>query len=861
MSWMQKLCEVYDRVIDMPVGQGQKPLLPVGFTFKKIKYQVTLSSKGEFLAARILPKEEQESAVPTTPQAEARTGASGAPFPLAEQCKYLFCIDEKENLLFDSYMRQLEDWSNSEYAPQCLKILTAYLRKHTLYQDIINSGVELKFHRDDTKKDGDGPDAKSILCFAVNNADGEPSETRLWKREDVRSSWLKYLMELKQSGEPGLCYVTGEKLPITNNHPKVQGNAKLISAKDGDFQFRYRGRFTDEKQVTSVSSLASTKAHNALHWLVERQGTKKFGLTAVAWNVEGEIIRMAGCDEDEYEQEADTFIGYGAAVRDAVNGKGDNYMRYHLEAPEVTQERMNDVCILCMESANEGRMSVTYYQEIQGNDFTKRLNDWYTSCKWPGPIKGQPDKAPTITQIGKAVFGSNTVAVAFSDDACKKADTKLMRELKQRIIMCIVEGVAIPEPYVRQAFNRSIAPLSFTKVSDKWDKQQWLECMATTCALIRKSCLDRGISKEQVSPELQVSLTNRSYLYGRLVALADVIEKQAHKDKQSGSDNQSTNALRMMKQLVQRPYETWAKLHDKLLPYIMSLQEERYQRQIGEIEALFMEKERSEHGGLSEMFLLGFYTQQQAMYKQVECTNNQGLYKPYLQRDELFGCLLAIADVAEQKADPERVGRTNAVTMSPMFACKPNDTWAVLHNKLLPYLERLGQKQTCYFRNYIRKIESCFDEFERISQAPLGALYLHGYYCMRNALLYGKVGEITVQDKRTVGVNRESLYGQLLAEEDRTERIVLGFVQHTEDEDNRPSNALRFLARSAERPEEVWQYLRKRMYPYARKMRFSHALERVDKLHMKLHENGWDTDEPLNSSYLHYFYVSNHEEE
>lgn len=861
MAWMQKLCEVYDHAIAKPAAEGKKPLLPVGQIFKKIKYQVTLSAGGEFLEAKEIPEEDQLSAVPTTPQAEARTSTECAPFPLAEQCKYLFCMAGKENARFDRYLSQLKAWSESEHAPQCLRTLVTYLEKRTLYQDILKSGVKLKFHKDEQTQDGAGADSGSFLCFAVNDA---PGETRLWKREDVHSSWTHYRND--HGGNPTLCYVTGEKFPVLESYPKVEGNAKLISAKDAEFRFQYRGRFTDAKQVTAISSLASAKAHNALRWLVERQGTKKYGMTAVAWDTDGGIIQVPGTidygDENEAEQEPDTFVGYGIALRDARTGHGNELLRFQQEPPAAAQERMKDVCILCMENATTGRISITYYQEIQGNDYVQRLSSWYAACKWPRPRKGQPDQAPTIRQIGDAVLGPNQVGAALGDFQCSKAATKLMRELNLRIIMCIAEGVALPEPYVRQAFRRAVAPLSFTDGKGSWQKQQWLECLATTCALIRKRKMDLGIPEEQVRPALNASITDRSYLYGRLAAVADVLEQRAAGiDGRGPGDKQPTNALRMMTQFVQRPYETWAKLHEKLLPSIMRLSDEQYQRRIGEIEALFTKDDRADHRALSELFLIGYYAQQQAMWKAAEWTNVQAVYAPSRQRDELFGCLLAIADVAEQKADPERVGKTNAVALTVAFASRPGDTWAILHDKLLPYLERLGQKRAWYYRNCIRQVEGCFDESERTIASPLSALYLHGYYGMRNALLYGKADGFPARGKRPDTASRESLYGALLAEEDRAERIVLDLIQRTAQEENRPSNALRFLSQAAKRPEEVWQYLRNRMRPYAQKLRFSHVMERADALHALLQEHGWNTDEPLNSSYLHYFYTTQHKED
>ena len=97
MSWIQKLCEVYDNVIDTTGAEGDGALLPVGFLLKPIKYNIILSPDGAFVTAQVVPEAEQICPIPSTPAAEARTGDSGAPFPLAEQLKYLLCDGEAEN--------------------------------------------------------------------------------------------------------------------------------------------------------------------------------------------------------------------------------------------------------------------------------------------------------------------------------------------------------------------------------------------------------------------------------------------------------------------------------------------------------------------------------------------------------------------------------------------------------------------------------------------------------------------------------------------------------------------------------------------------------------------------------------------
>ena len=49
MSWIQKLCEVYDAIIGTP----DCDMLSVGFINKNIELNIILSAKGEFVTAEL----------------------------------------------------------------------------------------------------------------------------------------------------------------------------------------------------------------------------------------------------------------------------------------------------------------------------------------------------------------------------------------------------------------------------------------------------------------------------------------------------------------------------------------------------------------------------------------------------------------------------------------------------------------------------------------------------------------------------------------------------------------------------------------------------------------------------------------
>ena len=228
MGWMQRLCEVYDNCIRTDQSGEKEKLVTMGFIQKKVKYEVILDSEGDFQDAYELDERSQLQEIPSTLQAESRTSSAVAPFPLAEQLKYLV-YEEKNMKYYASYMEQLKEWCDQSDAPEVLKIVYKYMEKHTLLEDLeACTNLKLKYYKYANERTGSGEDEKQMITFTVNNCD---IEKRLCCRKDVRKSWLNYLQTKILIGKT-FCYIEGEWLSPVENFPKISGNAKIISAKD-----------------------------------------------------------------------------------------------------------------------------------------------------------------------------------------------------------------------------------------------------------------------------------------------------------------------------------------------------------------------------------------------------------------------------------------------------------------------------------------------------------------------------------------------------------------------------------------------------------------------------------------------------
>ena len=115
---------------------------------------------------------------------------------------------------------------------------------------------------------------------------------------------------------------------------------------------------------------------------------------------------------------------------------------------------------------------------------------------------------------------------------------------------------------------------------------------------------------------LDVTITDRSYLYGRLLAVADWIERSTF-DKDT---ERLTNALQYMNAFSQRPSRTWVTIYKKLQPYQAKLGKLGRSKAnlLDEIIAGFAPEDFYSNKPLDSKFLLGYHSQRYAIQQEIQ---------------------------------------------------------------------------------------------------------------------------------------------------------------------------------------------------------------------------------------------------
>lgn len=642
MSWIQALCETYDNYFSVIPRDDPHPLVPVGFIEKELNLRVNLSADGDFLSASVL-EDKARLPVPSSPAAEGKTGSSVIAYPLCDELRYVSgdlsdYSAADHSVYHEAYIAQLSSWCEADGAPDELRTLLHYLEKNRLVEDLISAGV--LFVGEDGRLLEKWSDKKSTPVFfrlgkaaekCVVDFAVQQNERFVPLREEkaVQESWQSYLLS-SFSGQR-LCYCSGELEPAVYNHAKIEGNAKLISSKDGPRDFQFKGRFADAEQAFSVSYIASAKAHNTLRWLRSRQGFCRYGSTFITWSTAcHEVLSLqsdaeecwGASDEDEMSHSPQTAQEYANQVNMAMKG--------YRSAPAYKVGAQ--IVMLGMMAATPGRMSITFYQELDGSKYLELLENWYVGCCWRLVRKSEKTgrneeyvTTPNLRELGEAVFGTDNMNTAANDPKGDKSITKLIRSFNAKILSCIAGGKPVPETAARSAFRRACRPEAFTNKTGKWQRADWLRCLAVTCAMNKRS------NEEDMKMPQTNRLPEISHIFGRLTAVADCIEIEA----MIGSDNEhrQTNAIRYFSIMQQRPASTWVQLENKLIPYMTKLRnrfeysqslrqritlEKKYRSLLDDIIRSFEAGEIAYNGKLSPHFLEGYHCQRYEILKNMK---------------------------------------------------------------------------------------------------------------------------------------------------------------------------------------------------------------------------------------------------
>ena len=668
MSWMQKLYRTYEYVQEQ--GLNDEDLALPFHMSKAVHLKVILNDKAELVGVERFDVKKQVP-IQVTEKSSKRAGSTIASYALHDSLQYiaktagnyltieyLSKVAEKDNGkkwkeflagtdeykqkfadtekakykdCFEFYEKQLSGWAEFGNLKE-INIVLQYIQKGSLIEDLLEKQI-FSFKDNILSAGKDDPFSLTIV-WAVEISNDPHSD--LWSKNSIKKQWIEY--QESQSGEereqPELCYITGERDYAAKAYPKIEGNAKLVSANDTS-GFTFLGRFLSDKQAVALGRDVSQKAFNMLKWLIKRQGIRNGDQVTVAWAISGkpvpspmkdistelnwadmanwDISAVENPDEiatqrlpENSEASPDWSVNIGRAAARIIKKKLHGYQA-ELKAHE-------QISLIMLDSATPGRMALTYYQEFLPADYFTNLDAWIDDFSWyqrysiEVPNGKKTDKRtqwrfvpPSPYSIAEAVYG-------------KSLSDTLKKQLYARLLPVIAGGtsVPIPEDLVRQSFQAACNPNG----CENWE---WQRNIGVACALYKGwRARHHDLSQRRTYPmSLDTQNRSRDYLYGRLLAVAENTESYA---LYLAGEKRATTAERYMQRFAEHPFATWRNIELALKPYQERLRnngKDTGAQAIGEIMELFATDDFTCDDKLSGEFLLGYHCQKMEIARRI----------------------------------------------------------------------------------------------------------------------------------------------------------------------------------------------------------------------------------------------------
>lgn len=562
MSLLTALLDSYDYALENDmVGKPDhfgNILLPMYYNSMKSNgkniIELLLSKESDLLEARVLPEGETVQ-FPVTEDSVARSSGV-APHPLVDSASYVIQDGEKRSA---AYMEQMENWLAYD-ANDYVKIIRDFLKKPGMLDAVekrlkdSEEGEEEKAKKSAASIDFE----KVFFTFSIENYEGmkNVSVSENAALQGRYKDYVEYLNANDPEKEKITCNLSGKEDYLCIKHQPLMGTARLVSQITANDE-NYRGRFTTADQSIKIGMETSQKIHLMAKYLLSGQGTRR-------WL--GEQANMVSWFSDDLSNAAEFNPTKSAEVASSVKNRLLAMKQEKSDTSMIADEMTEDIVksfmsgnrmfsddatyyIAIFDKVSNGRVAAKYFRSLSVSRLKENLVAWQEKYHWWGFSNENRDKefTPSPRRMVLAAYGVER------DGFLEISKNDFLKNQYQNIVTALVEGRAVPKN-----FEKALAVN--IRHRQNYDKT-WMEVMFCALAVLK----DKGGIKDAM---LNRENTDRSYLFGRLLASFEYLEKSTFGEK----DGRSTNAEKMWTSYTNHPATMMLRLRNLMIPYERKLE-------------------------------------------------------------------------------------------------------------------------------------------------------------------------------------------------------------------------------------------------------------------------------------------------
>ena len=426
---------------------------------------------------------------------------------------------------------------------------------------------------------------------------------------DLHKVYISYVESNQQADI--ICNISGKQEVLAAKHRGLIGNAKLISVSNNIET--YKGRFKEREDVFTVGNQTSEKIHLMAKFLLENEHTH-------AWLGSGQHLINWFSDDLTNETQLDITT---PKVED--NGMFDFGETSSDDSPKFQVTEVNKKIrsafihgkkefgdgatyyVAIVNKTNDGRVALKYFRQLAASQLLDNLNKWQGRYSWQ--FKKQNGEyaecPPSYQDIVLAAYGVDRGRFLELDNDKFKSDQF------QKLATAMIDGKDFPETILG-------------KLKDNIKQRQrygntWNKVLFVSLALLHKT------NKEEFTPMLDHENKDRSYLFGRLLAIFELLELQRYQLDGSKNDR-ITNAERYWTAYTSQPAKLMMNLTNKIKPYEEAVKLNspgifnKLEKEREEIMVLLgpLMQERGINDPLDYRFIFGYYAEKQYFYTKQE---------------------------------------------------------------------------------------------------------------------------------------------------------------------------------------------------------------------------------------------------
>ncbi len=564
MDFFTSLLQAYEKaeeigLVDQQTGSNDAVLLPIYHTSLKSNgkniISIKLNKDSSFYKAEILP-EDQIIIFPVTEDSVARSGSNPAPHPLVDKLSYY--VSDLGQSQYDSFHEQLAKWIDYCEEGEVKEFLTkiqSFILQPDFLSQVLDSLFNDSYQRDGLKitfTDSTGKEktidlSSCFLEFSIVQFSGFKDES-VTSYKTLHQSFIAFITANQE--KLGICNISGRKEQITAKHRGLLGNAKIISVSNK--REAYKGRFKDRDDVFSVGYETSEKIHLMIKYLLENKNSR----TRL-----GEMQYLINWFSDDLANESQLDIvkpAFDDLFEDDEDEESNaNFLKPNEENQQIGSSFIrgrrlfgNDATynIAILNKTSNGRIALKYFRQLQASQLLAKLEIWQENYSWETRTKSgdYKQKTPTFNEIINAAYGVDRERYLELDNDSFRSDQY------QQLVTALIDGRPVPNSIVKKLENN-------VKQRQKYPKC-WYQVQQVSLAILHKRY------GKEFKPMLEHQETDRSYLFGRLLAIYELIEVQRYA-LDGGSQDRITNAERYWNAYTSQPAKLMNHLENKIKPY------------------------------------------------------------------------------------------------------------------------------------------------------------------------------------------------------------------------------------------------------------------------------------------------------